>query len=171
RIYTYLQANEPERALRVLEQMERDMKSSHMYSIQVPRVWFRNYEVTAALAAAARAKPSEKRALLKRAKRAAEHLAREQVLYSDALAIRGLALVELARKPGSLEAIEMLRGALAMSDACDMVAYSAGTMLRLGLEIGGSEGAEYLARAERAYHTVEAKDFRAAARASCALPE
>jgi serine/threonine protein kinase len=171
RIYTHLQAGQPEDALLVLDQMEKDMKSSHMYSIQVPRVWFRNYEVTAALAAAARAKPSLKRALLRRAKRAAEHLAREQVLYSDALAIRGLALVELMRKPGSEGAIEMLRGSLAMSDACDMVAYSAGTMLRLGLEIGGSEGAEYLARAERAYHTVEAKDFRAAARASCALPE
>lgn len=171
RIYIFLQAGSPRLALHELKTMERDMKESHMYSIQLPRVWLRNYECTALLAAAASAEKWEKRQLIRRAQKAAERLAREQVLYADALSIRGLALCELARRPGSEDGIHQLRAALALSDTCEMAAYSAGTMLRLGLEIGGTEGASYLARAERAYQTAEAKDWRSAARSSCPMPE
>lgn len=170
RIYIFLQSGRPELAQSELAQMERDMKESHMYSIQLPRVWLRSYECTTLLTLAASAQNSERRRLVQRARTAAERLAREQVLYAEALSIRGLALCELASRPGSQEGVLQLRAALALSDSCDMAGYSAGTMVRLGLEIGGAEGADLLARAERAYQTVDAKDWRSAARSSCPLP-
>ncbi len=115
------------------------LANSMLLRIQVPRVEAYQLRARCALAAAPRRPPSERGALLRRARADADHIARQKMAWSTPLAdlIRAAAAAQERREA---ECLTILRGALRDLESAGLAAHAAAARRRLGSIVGGDEG-------------------------------
>jgi len=125
----------------------RGLNRSLLLMIPSVRIEADHLRARAALAAAAR-RPSDRGALLSEARRHVRRLSRQGAPWARALALPLAAAVALQREDRS-RAVELLRAGVDSLEGQRMRLFAAAARWRLGMLVGGDEGAAHRAEAER----------------------
>ncbi len=125
----------------------RGLNRSLLLMIPSVRIEADHLRARAALAAAAR-QPSDRGALLSEARRHVRRLSRQGAPWARALALPLAAAVALQREDRS-RAVELLRTGVEALEGQRMRLFAAAACWRLGMLVGGDEGAAHRAEADR----------------------
>lgn len=158
----------PRAALERMPKLRVMMKKSYMDQVHVAQVQVGAVEAMACLEAAADERvPSERGALIARARRLAKMMLSQGATWATGLGLQFQALSDLIEAP-SAEGIEQLRQAEVLFEDAGMRLHAAGASGRIGELLGGDEGKELLDQCHAVFMQADIGDWVAAL--SCVTP-
>jgi tetratricopeptide (TPR) repeat protein len=159
RSHVEMVAQRPADSLAILTRGAKDLRSSLMGRVQIPRMHFRTQTAYSAIELAADCKnASERRRLLRLATYEARGMRREQARYAVARARLVEASVRLVRSRDADVVDELRAVGTEFEQLGDRLAHAA-VLARLAEIVGGDEGAGLLARARARFAEVDAADW------------